>query len=188
MFCVKHLKWITILTVLQILVPLSMCNVSNGISKQKYTIESFYRIIIAEKFFEIPDSSQIDRLKPYISLQLQKLLFDARNAEDIIAGKETEPVPPVVEGSLFTSLFEGPDSFTDVNTDPSAENTFLVGLEYKNRSGTPGADTTFKWNDRVCLVKENGIWVIDDLELLGNWDFARKTRVRSILNSVVDMK
>jgi hypothetical protein len=166
---------------------LATCNMPDT-SKQKHTVESFYRIIITGKFFEIPDSSHLGLIKPYISEHLQKLLIEARNAEDTIASKETEPVPPVIEGSLFSSLFEGPDSLTSIKADSSAPNVFLVELEYKNSTDTAGNKTTFRWSDRVHLIKENGTWVIDDIDLLGNWDFARKARVSSILKSVISMK
>jgi hypothetical protein len=166
---------------------LSTCNIPNT-SKQKHTIESFYRIIITEKFSEIPDSSHLGLIKPYISEHLQKLLIEARNAEDTIAAKETEPVPPAIEGSLFTSLFEGPDSLTSIKADSSAANVFLVELEYKNSTDTAGNKTTFRWSDRVYLIKENGTWVIDDIDLLCNWDFARKARVSDILKWVISIK
>lgn len=164
------------------------CNIpGHDTLKQKRTIESFYQIIITEGFSEIPDSSHLCRIQPYISLQFQKLLADSRKAEDNIADKETEPAPPVIEGSLFTSLFEGADSVIDIKADSSVSNTFLVELVYKSNRDSAGNCDTSKWSDRVYLIKENGTWVIDDIELLGNWAFSRKARVTNILKSVITM-
>lgn len=181
----KHMQKLVLFPIFMIL---SMCNPPGDITKQKNAIGSFYNVIIAKGFSEIPDSSHHRLIKPYISMRLQKLLIEAFNAENVKAAEETEPGPPLIEGSLFTSLFEGADSLIDIKVDSSAQNTFLVELEYKNTAANPGPDTAFTWNDRVYLIKENGTWVIDDIELLGNWDFARKTSVSSILKSVISMK
>lgn len=178
-------KHVMILALMGI-IPLT-CNLSDS-SEQKHTIKSFYNLIISEKYSEIPDSNQLFKIKPYISVHLQKLLVEARNIENSIAAEQTEPAPPFIEGSIFTSLFEGPDSLTGIKTDSTVKNAFLVELEYKNTADLPGADTTVTWNDRVFLIKENSTWVIDDIELLGNWDFAREDRVTSILKSVISMK
>ena len=42
------------------------------------------------------------------------------------------------------------------------------------------------WNDRNILVKDNSKWLIDDVEYLGNWDFAQKGRLADVLRQVVD--
>lgn len=111
-----------------------MCNASSDISNQKHTVDSFYKTVIIGKYYEIPDSSQICKIKPYISKQLQKLLMEARITEDIRADNLTEPSPPLIEGSLFTSLFEGPDTLLDIKADTIAGNTFLVRFQHKINS------------------------------------------------------
>ena len=41
------------------------------------------------------------------------------------------------------------------------------------------------WNDRYILVKDNSKLLIDDVEYLGNWDFAQKGRLTDVLTQVV---
>lgn len=175
----------TILLLLSLQLMSLMCNSSNDISEQKNTVLSFYKTIITGKYYEIPDSSHINILKPYISDQFRKLLIEARITEDLRADNITEPVPPLIEGSLFTSLFEGPDTLLNIITDTITRNAFLVEFQHNIISDAPDKDSSTKWNDRIYLIEENGTWVIDDIKLLGNWDFARKGSVKNILHQVI---
>lgn len=92
--------------------------------------------------------------------------------------------PPLVQGALFYSLFEGAHRLKDIYSDSEAGvNAFLVDLEY----GNPNDKKEFtKWSDRAIVINENGKWVVDDLELLSDWAFGAKGKMSTILYSVAN--
>jgi len=147
------------------------------------TISSFYSIITSRDPMGIPDTGDRNRLAPYISAGLRSLLAGGMEAEKKYAAASREPVPPMIEGSLFVSLFEGADSFGAITPEGGSPVTFLVELAYRDR--LPGGHDV-RWKDRVFLIRENGRWVIDDIELLGTWDFARKGRIKHILHEAIN--
>ena len=56
----------------------------------------------------IPDVGARARLQPYLSPALNKLLADAAAAQARFSAKIKDS-PPLIEGDLFSSLFEGAD-------------------------------------------------------------------------------
>jgi hypothetical protein len=55
-------------------------------------------------------------------------------------------------------------------------------LEYTD----PGAKhEKVDWHDRAILIQEDNKWVVDDLELLGEWQFGAKGKLSDILRNVV---
>ena len=90
----------------------------------------------------------------------------------------------LVEGMLFFSLFEGADRYTKITREPAEKPvSFLVDLEYTDPGAKP---QTVRWHDRAILIQENRKWVVDDLELLGEWPFGAKGKLSDILRNVVN--
>src|SRR5690242_604633 len=58
----------------------------------------------------IPDAAGRAKYAPYISAQLNGLLTAARAAEETFLAKNKD-TPPLIEGDLMTSNFEGATSF-----------------------------------------------------------------------------
>jgi hypothetical protein len=56
-------------------------------------------------------------------------------------------------------------------------------LEYTDPGAKP---QTVRWHDRAILIQENRKWVVDDLELLGEWPFGAKGKLSDILRNVVN--
>lgn len=154
----------------------------NELSLKTKAISSFYSIITTGKLMGIPDIGDRKKLSPYISAELHSLLARGMEAEKKYAAASKEPVPPMIEGSLFVSLFEGADSFGTITPESGNGNSFLVELSYRD---APSGKHVTRWKDRVFLVRENGRWVIDDIELLGKWDFGRKGGLKHILREVI---
>jgi hypothetical protein len=151
-------------------------------SLKKSAISSFYSIITTRGPMGIPDAGDSKRLSPYISADFRSLLAKGMEAEKKYAAASKEPVPPMIEGSLFVSLFEGAVSFGAITPEGGNGNSFLVELTYRDRLQ---GQHEVRWKDRVVLIKENRRWVIDDIELLGKWDFGRKGSVKHILHEVI---
>lgn len=127
----------------------------------------------------VPNAEQRGRLQATISPALDRLLAAADAAEGRYAKRTRNEVPPLVEGDLFTSLFEGATRATVAScTDDARVAICLVVLSYKD-----GQSET-AWQDRVHLVLNAGRWVVDDIEYAGGWDFARRGRLTETLKAV----
>ena len=50
----------------------------------------------------------------------------------------------------------------------------------------PGDKSSFRWQDKVYLVKSPHGWVVDDLEFLGDWPFMYKGRLQARLKGVIE--
>jgi hypothetical protein len=146
-------------------------------------VKTFYQTILTFRDGGIPTGTNLKKLTPLISVEFRTNLQSAREAEERHFKQTKGEEPPLVEGSLFYSLFEGAERVMNIQSDSkSGTNTFLVDLEF----GDPTNKNAFaRWSDRAIVVKENGKWVVDDLELLGDWQFGAKGKLSTILHSVV---
>jgi hypothetical protein len=158
------------------------CDRTSLESKQTEVIRKFYTMVLSLKDDGVPSRQNIDRLTPYISVQFSKNLIDARNAEDraLRHQKKISPEPPLIEGSLFFSLFEGADRIADISPEKNKKSSYLVAFEYRDSHNKE----TVSWKDRVILADEHGSWKVDDLEFLSDWQFGLKGRLSTILQSV----
>ncbi len=152
-------------------------------NEQVLVVSSFYKTILKFKDGGVPTRKNIDRLSPFISAEFRSLLLDARSTEDKHFKKTKNSEPPLVEGSLFYSLFEGADKYSCIKSEPDKETvSYLVNLEYRDPNGK---HEIVKWQDRAILIKENNRWVVHDLELLGKWQFGAKGKLSEILMGVI---
>ena len=152
-------------------------------NEQKLVVSSFYKTILKFKDGGVPSRKNIDRLSPFISESFRNNLLDARETEDKHFQRTKNSEPPLVEGNLFYSLFEGADKYSCIKSEPDKENvSYLVNLEYRDPYGK---HEIVKWQDRATLIKENNRWVVHDLELLGKWEFGAKGKLSEILRGVI---
>ena len=152
-------------------------------NEQELVVANFYKTILTFKDGGIPTRKNIDRLSPLISSDFRNLLIGACDAEDKQSKVTKGSEPPLVEGSLFYSLFEGADKYTSIKSEPNKNPvSYLVNLEYRD---TYGKHEIVKWQDRAILMQENSKWVVHDLELLGKWQFGAKGKLSEILQEVI---
>ncbi len=85
----------------------------------------------------IPDSAGRARLAPYLSPGLGKLLADGAVAEARFAAKVKDS-PPLIEGDLFTSMFEGATAWKLGACSPGANTRPLSGQLHPCRSRASG--------------------------------------------------
>lgn len=163
----------------------SSCNLQSPDHELKVeAVKAFYQATLNLREGGVPKRSSLKKLSPLISLKFNKNLQAALEAEEREFKRSKGKEPPLVQGALFYSLFEGAQRIKDIHTDSKAgANAFIVDLEY----GDPVIKNSFtKWSDRAIVVKENGKWVVDDLELLGDWQFGAKGKLSTILHSVAN--
>jgi len=118
-----------------------------------------------------------------VSAGLFAVLEQARDAEAEYARRTHGDSPPLAEGDLFTSLFEGATRYrvAECRAKPSAA-TCRVALAYSETGGGKPVE----WTDTVALVRESGGWRVSDVEYGGTWEFMHAGRLVGVLEGVVD--
>ncbi len=137
----------------------------------------FYAVILPD-ISGIPDAATRAKIRPTISPALDALLGQAAAAEADF-GTAHKNSPPLVEGDLFSSLFEGANGFT-VGACDAAAGTCAVALSYNDKSAKP-----VHWTDTLYLVNTPAGWRVDDIGFGGSWDFANKGRLSEALKQVI---
>jgi hypothetical protein len=143
---------------------------------------SFYRDVLAGSRGGVPDVKARVRLAPHLSPSLDELLAQADAAETEYRDATRGEVPPLVEGDLFSSLFEGPTAFeVGACETAGAKASCEVELRYE----PPGDAQKTRWRDRVLLVKGDRGWVVDDVAYGGDWEFMHKGTLRGVLAGAI---
>jgi hypothetical protein len=128
----------------------------------------------------IPSPADRAKYAPYLSAALERLLADAGDAEERFA-KANKASPPLVEGDLFTSLFEGATSEQVGScTGDGKIGHCRVNLEYTE----PGSKPT-EWTDTIHLLNSPNGWRVDDIAYGGSWAFGNKGRLSETLRQTI---
>ena len=172
------MRW---LAVAIMLVAGSACGASPETEAESAT-NNFYRVYMKLKLMGIPSSKQLRLLQKTISPGMAGLLLRADDAESKYARNTKGEVPPLIEGDLFTSNFEGATSFKVLRCEARGGSmSCTVELGYPDsRSGK-----IFNWQDRAVLIEDHDKWLVDDIEFLGSWEFMHKGFLREILNQII---
>ncbi len=139
-------------------------------------VQQFYTTAIAQRVTGAPTAAQLSMLAPYLSDTLRALLAAARQRTEADAAREPDEKPMFVEGDLFSSLFEGPNE-VKVLGDSARGPHRVAAVQMTSTSAIPAV----VWTDHVVLTRENGRYVVDDVEYAGSWDFANKGSLRASL-------
>lgn len=132
----------------------------------------------------IPDAQGRAKYAPYISSALEKLLVQGAEAERAFA-KANKDSPPLIEGDLFTSNFEGATSFKIGACQGDAKaGRCAIALTYDDRKSSPKGKP-LNWNDMVYLVATPSGWRVDDIGYGGSWDFGNKGRMSETVKGAI---
>jgi hypothetical protein len=71
----------------------------------------FYQKVQQMRPSGLPSREEQRDLAPYLTVELQRSMDDARSYQEEFASEHPDEKPPFVDGSLFTSLFEGSTAF-----------------------------------------------------------------------------
>lgn len=149
--------------------------------EMKEVVSSFYNVYLAVHPSGVPSQKELQQFKPYVSASLGKLLEETEQAGQKYHKTTKDEVPPLVEGDLFTSLFEGATSYKVLSCDAKTLSC-MVEFSYVEPTKGPSAIT---WKDKVYLVKDSRGWLVDDIEFLGDWEFMHKGRLQDLLKDVI---
>jgi hypothetical protein len=132
----------------------------------------------------IPDAAGRTKYVPFLSPSLEKLLIDGNQAELAFA-KANKDSPPLIEGDLFTSNFEGATSYKVGACKGDAKTGLCaVALTYDDRKSSP-KDKPLNWNDTVYLVATPSGWRVDDIGYGASWDFGNKGKMSETVKSAI---
>ncbi|MFZ3033824.1 MAG: hypothetical protein WA138_07415 [Parvibaculum sp.] len=142
----------------------------------------FYKLYLQVKPRGIPDTATgmpFDRfLTPSLSDQIKR----AERAEAGHREATQNQEPPLFEGDLFSSLYEGATVYKiDACTVEGARAYCDIDLAFVAEAGAK--PTT--WTDKLALVKRIGGWRVDDIAFGGAWDFAQHGSLRATLRDVI---
>jgi hypothetical protein len=145
-------------------------------------VSSFLRAYRRLGFSGLPNAREERALAPYLSPRLREMMARAQAEQTRFAAANPGEKPPLVEGDLFSSLFEGPTSFTVGETRSEGGRAVVtVVFSYADPVSKP---PPFSWKDHFLLVQIGGRWLLDDVEYLGGWGFAQKGRLAEALEDV----
>lgn len=151
---------------LALLVAAAPCAFAQGEAPDKVAA-AFYAVLPPGG--GLPDQAAAARLKPYLSSRLAGLLDMAAGAARRFSARNPK-APPLLEGDLFSSQFEGFTSYQmGACTIAGASARCSVLLTYQPAGRSSGKPVS--WTDAVLLVKSGAGWKVDDIVYLGNFPF-----------------
>lgn len=140
--------------------------------------QQFYRTYLKLKIDGLPNDNQLKTLSPLLSSDLKDLFLAARKIQAEYMRDHPDEKPPWADGDLFSSLFEGAQSFR-IGRALLRGATAEVPVQLKYRQG--GATTS--WSDVLVLERIGKRWFVSDILMKGEWAFKSGTSLRSILSS-----
>ena len=91
--------------------------------------------------------------------------------------------PPLVQGDIFSSLFEKATATTGIDQGAAEGQQLTYRLRFEWRE--PGAATaSVQWTDEVLLRSIEGRWLIDDFIHGGDWQFSVPGSMKRMLRDV----
>ena len=138
------------------------------------TVCSFYTRYLEVRPTGLPTPEQQAALAPWLSDGLEARLDAARRVQAQFRAENPSEKPPLVDGCLFASLFEGPTSFS-VEAATTGGGVTRVPVQFRY-----GTEAT--WQDVVVLVREGSGYAIDDIEFAGAGPFNPPGRLSEALD------
>jgi hypothetical protein len=132
----------------------------------------------------IPDAKARAKLEPFISRALDRLLIDGEAAETHFTKVTKNMSPPLVEGDLFTSNFEGATAY-HVGACSVSGQTARCSVNFGYRSNSKEDAKPVNWTDTIYLVREADSWRVDDISYGASWAFANKGRLKDVLRNAI---
>ncbi|WP_440222457.1 hypothetical protein ACQQ2N_15390 [Dokdonella sp. MW10] len=147
--------------------------------------EAFYRAYVASGASGLPEPAQQQRLAPWLSPKLLARFDAARAIQAECISLHPTDKPPLIEGDLFSSLFEGAQAF-DAGDAGIEGNTARVTMRF--RYGDESSADVVRWSDTYELVRASAdaAWTLDDIVYGGEWAFGpgRGTRLATLLDGL----
>src|SRR5882757_9800303 len=133
----------------------------------------------------IPDATVRLRYAPVLSPRLNKKLVDAAAAQARLTAKVRNAVPPMLEGDIFSSLFEGATAWKVAACQGSGKTARCpVALTYAPPPSQK-ASKPANWSDTILLENTPQGWKVDDVVYDAGFAFGNTGRLSSMLQMVI---
>jgi len=128
----------------------------------------------------IPDATARARLTPLLSPHLNQMINQAAAAEARFQAKNKDS-PPLVEGDLFSSLFEGISSYKmGACTGDGKKGRCTASLTHADPKQKP-----VTWNDALLLVNTPSGWKVDDIAYTAGFAFGNSGNLTDTLKFAI---
>jgi len=146
-------------------------------------VERFLEFYFREYGSGLPDAAQRNTLRPLLTDSLNEALEHAAEAERCAWDKAQGQEPPLVQGDIFSSLFEKATATTGIDQRAAEGQPLTYHLRFEWRE--PGAaKASVQWTDQVVLQSIDGRWLIDDFVHGGDWQFSVPGSMKRMLRDV----
>ena len=133
----------------------------------------------------IPDATVRVRYAPVLSPRLNKQLAAAAAAQGRLTAKVKNAVPPMLEGDIFSSLFEGATAWKAGSCQADAKTARCpVALTYMPAPSSKAAKPA-NWHDTLVLVNTPQGWKVDDVVYDAGFAFGNTGRLSGMLQMVI---
>ena len=134
-------------------------------NRARDVVSSFYKMHQSVRPVGALTLNELITFRHFMSVNLFDLLKDTSVAEEAriaqSAQADADPLPPLVEGDIFTGNPAGASTFRIVNCDiGERDSKCAVELIYSDAKLKAPA----KWTDQVLLTRDARGWVIDNIE------------------------
>jgi hypothetical protein len=134
----------------------------------------FYTRYLEVRPTGLPTPDQQAALSPWLSDGLEARLDAARREQTRFRAGNPGEKPPLVDGCLFASLFEGPTAF-EVGAATTGNGIARVPVQFRYGSEA-------SWQDVIVLTRDGDRFVIDDIEFAGAGPFNPPGRLSDALD------
>ena len=145
-------------------------------------VRGFYAAYFETRPTGLPTEAELKILSPYFSSELTALFVRARKVQAEYRKRHPDDKPPLIEGDLFSSLFEGPTGF-EVGPTERIDQRYKVYVRF-SRVDPRDAQDVFRWEDAVIVRRQGNRFVIEDFEFLGHWPFKIGDRLSIVLRNM----
>ena len=166
------------------LAPLSLPPSAQPAADPATAANGFYAIYDGQRARGgIPDATGRLRYSAILSPRLNKQLAEAAAAQARLTAKVKNAVPPMLEGDVFSSLFEGATAWK-VGACQADTKTARCPVALTYTAPTP-AKKPVSWNDVLVLVNTPQGWKVDDVIYDAGFAFGNTGRLSGMLAMVV---
>lgn len=154
-----------------------------GTHTARATVDRFLQVYFTGYGSGLPTAAERATFEPLLTTAFLDALAAASAAEDCMKARHGGTEPPMVQGDLFSSLFEKATGVVGIEAVASEPRQASLDVHFEWRE-PEGRSPPVDWRDRFVLENVAGEWRIDDVIHGGQWQFTNPGSVRALLQRV----